>query len=142
MRHDGGCHCGAIGLVYETALAPEETEVRACLCSFCRKHASRAVSDPAGKLTVTLHDEAAVQRYRFGLGTADYLVCGRCGVYVAAVMPDGGHQFAVAIVNAFDDQERFTQTPRPADYSAEDETARRQRRRERWTPTEIVILSA
>ena len=142
MRHDGGCHCGAIRLVYETALAPEATEVRACLCGFCRKHASRGVSDPAGKLTITLHDEAVIQRYRFGLGTADYLLCGRCGVYVAAVMPDAGRHFAVAIVNAFDDPERFTQAPRPADYSAEDESARRRRRRERWTPAEIVALSA
>lgn len=139
MRHDGGCHCGAIAMIYESDVAPEDTEVRACQCSFCCKHASRAVSDPAGKVTLVLHDEAAVQRYRFGLGTADYYLCGRCGVYVAAVMPDGERHYAVAILNAFDDPVAFTQPATPSDYSAEDEAGRRQRRRERWTPAEIVV---
>lgn len=141
MRHDGGCHCGAITMTYESAVAPEETEVRACQCSFCRRHASRAVSDPAGRVTLTLHDEQAVQRYRFGFGTADYYLCGRCGVYVAAVLPDGDRAYAVAILNAFDDPGRFTRTVTPSDYSAEDEAGRRRRRRERWTPAEIVSAS-
>jgi hypothetical protein len=138
MRHDGGCHCGAIAITYESDVAPEETEVRACQCSFCRKHASRAVSDPTGKVTLTLRDESAVQRYRFGLATADYYLCGRCGVYVAAVMPDDGDWYAVAIINAFEDSARFTRTQILSDYSAEDEAGRRQRRRERWTPAEFV----
>src|SRR3546814_17880327 len=75
MHHQGGCHCGAIAVRYESAAAPAETEVRACQCSFCRKHGSRAVSDSQGKLTVTIHDAEVVQRYRFGLATADYFLC-------------------------------------------------------------------
>ncbi|WP_340118495.1 hypothetical protein [Pelagibius sp. 7325] len=138
MRYDGGCHCGAIMVSYESAVAPEDTEVRACQCSFCRKHGSRAVSDPDGRVTLTLHDAAAVQRYGFGLRTADYYLCGRCGVYVAAVMPDGERAYAVVIVNALDDAGRFTQPARPADYSAEDVATRRQRRRTRWTPATVV----
>jgi hypothetical protein len=141
MKHHGGCHCGAITIDYESPQAPEETEVRACLCSFCRKHGSRAVSDPQGKLTIAIHDAAAVQRYRFGLATADYFLCGRCGVYLAAVLTDGGDLYGIAIVNALDDAARFTQPPKPADYSAEDAAARRRRRRTRWTPTEIVERS-
>jgi hypothetical protein len=142
MKHDGGCHCGAIAITYESDVAPEDTEVRACQCSFCRKHASRAVSDPAGKVTLTLRDEDAVRRYRFGLATADYYLCGRCGVYVAAVMPDGERAYAVAIINAFDDAARFTRARILADYSAEDEAGRRERRRERWTPAEIVVADS
>ena len=142
MKHEGGCHCGAIDITYESDESPEDTEVRACQCSFCRKHASRAVSDPAGKVTLTLRDEGAVQRYRFGLGTADYYLCGRCGVYVAAVMPDGGKHYAVAVINAFVDSARFTRTLILSDYSAEDEADRRQRRRERWTPAEIVVAGS
>ena len=141
MKHHGGCHCGAITIDYESALAPAETEVRACLCSFCRKHGSRAVSDPQGKLTLTIHDEDAVERYRFGLATADYVLCGRCGVYLAAVLADGDALYGIAIVNVLDDAARFTQPPKPADYSAEDEAGRRKRRRTRWTPTEIVTES-
>lgn len=142
MRFDGGCHCGAIAISYESDVPADEAEVRACQCSFCRKHASRAVSDPDGKMTLTLHDEAAVQRYRFGLGTADYFLCGRCGVYVAAVMPDGGRDYAIAIINAFEDSPRFTQPLILADYSAEGEAERRQRRRARWTPTEIAVAAS
>jgi hypothetical protein len=141
MNLHGGCHCGAIAIDYESALAPEETEVRACLCSFCRKHGSRAVSDPQGRLTIAVHDESAVQRYRFGLATAEYLLCRRCGVYVAAVLAEGEKLYGIAIVNALDDAARFTQPPKPADYSAEDAAARRRRRRTRWTPTDIVTAS-
>jgi len=138
MRHHGGCHCGAIVLDYESAVAPEATEVRACQCGFCRKHGSRAVSDPEGKLTLTIHDAAAVRRYRFGLATADYFLCGHCGVYVAAVLAEGDALYGIAIVNALDDADSFRQAPKPADYSAEDEAARRQRRRTRWTPAAVV----
>lgn len=138
MRHEGGCHCGAIAISYDSAVAPEDTEVRACLCSFCRRHGSRAVSDPAGRLTVAVKDPQVVQRYRFGLATADYYLCGRCGVYAAAVLEEAGALYGIAIVNALDDAAAFSQAPKPADYSAEDETARRRRRRDRWTPTQIV----
>ncbi|MGF1628652.1 MAG: GFA family protein [Kiloniellaceae bacterium] len=141
MYHHGGCHCGAISIRYESALAPAATEVRACLCSFCRRHGSRAVSDPDGRVILTLHDAGAVQRYRFGLGTADYFLCGRCGVYVAAVLAEGGALYGIAIVNALDEADAFTQAPKPADYSAENEAARRLRRRTRWTPAEIVGAS-
>jgi len=138
MIHHGGCHCGAIVIDFESAVSAEETEVRACQCTFCRKHGSRAVSDPGGKLTIAVRDEGAVQRYRFGLATADYLLCGRCGVYVAAVLAEGDEFYGIAIVNALDDAAAFTQAPKPADYSAEDEAARRLRRRTRWTPAEVV----
>ena len=141
MRHDGGCHCGAIAISFESAVAPAETEVRACLCSFCRRHGSRAVSDPAGHLTVTLKDPQVVQCYRFGLATADYYLCGRCGVYAAAVLEGAGKLYGIAIVNALDDAAAFSQPPKPADYSAEDEAARRRRRCERWTPAQIVAAT-
>jgi hypothetical protein len=134
MRHEGGCHCGAIRLVYESDVPPEAAEIRACQCDFCRRHASRAVSDPAGRVTLRLRDEGAVQRYRFGLGTADYLLCGRCGVYVAAVMEEEGRAWSVVILNALDDAGRFTRPPVPADFSAESREARIGRRRQRWTP--------
>jgi len=134
MRHDGGCHCGAIAIRFESEIVPAETEVRACLCSFCRRHGSRAVSDPAGRLTVTVKDAAVVQRYRFGLATADYYLCGRCGVYVAAVLEDAGKLYGIAIVNALDAAAAFSRPPKPADYSAEDEAGRRRRRLDRWAP--------
>lgn len=47
---EGACHCGAIGYLYRTALDPERWNVRACQCSFCRAHAARTTSDPAGSV--------------------------------------------------------------------------------------------
>ena len=57
-EHTGGCHCGNIRLRFSTELDPSQIEVRACQCSFCVKHGSRAVADPDGRLTVSVGDEA------------------------------------------------------------------------------------
>lgn len=139
MRHDGRCHCGALRLSYESAIPPAETELRACQCSFCRRHGSRALSDPAGSVVIEA-EAAALNRYRFGLGTADYLLCARCGVYLAAVMTEGEKAWSVVIVNALDDAARFSRPAVPMVYDAEDEDARRARRRARWTPTTVTVV--
>jgi hypothetical protein len=135
--HHGRCHCGAIELDFETALAPDEIEIRACQCSFCRKHASRAAADPAGKLTLRVRDAALLNRYRFGLQTAEYWVCRACGVYVAAITIEDSALRGIVIVNALDDADLFTRPPIAADYDAESRPARLARRRERWTPVVV-----
>ncbi len=138
MQYGGGCHCGALKIQFESAIAPEAMAVRACQCSFCRKHAASAVSDPAGSVHVILREPASVQRYRFGLATTDFLVCGRCGVYAAAVMEEAGRHYAIVIVAALDEAARFTQPAVPMDYSGEDEAARRARRRTKGTPARTI----
>lgn len=137
--HEGGCHCGAIRMTYSSAVPAAEHALRACQCSFCRRHGSIAVSDPDGAVEIRIGDEAKASRYRFGLGTADYIVCRECGVYVAAVMTEGGKSWSVAIVNALDDRVDFAGPVEPVDFSAEDEGDRRARRRARWTPTIFVL---
>ena len=89
-RLEGGCHCGAITAVFETALAVETIDVRADQCGFCRRHGAKTVSDPAGRLTLRFA-EAAVRRYRFGARSADFLVCSDCGAYVASVKIGRAH---------------------------------------------------
>jgi hypothetical protein len=133
--HEGGCHCGAIGLTYRSTMPAGEHTLRACQCSFCRKHGSIAVSDPDGSVEIRIADEQKASRYRFGLGTADYLVCRDCGVYVAAVMTGGGKSWSVTIVNALDDRADFSGPVEPVDFSTEDIDGRMARRRTRWTPT-------
>ncbi|WP_095198731.1 hypothetical protein [Mesorhizobium carmichaelinearum] len=56
-EHAGGCHCGNIGLRFSTELDPSQIEVRACQCSFCIKHGSRAVADPDGRLTISVRTQ-------------------------------------------------------------------------------------
>lgn len=129
-RLEGACHCGAITVVFETALAPDQIEVRADQCGFCRRHGAKTVSDPAGRLTLRFA-ETAVRRYRFGAKTADFLVCRDCGAYVASVMEDYG---VLNVVGA-DIAVLANRDARPVDYDAETPDQRRARRRERWTPT-------
>ena len=131
-RHTGGCHCGELRVEYETErpLAPRE-----CQCRFCRKHHARSVSDPDGSAVVTLGP--ATVRYRFGTASADFLLCGRCGVYVGAVQEIDGQLYAVLNLTAFDDPHEAL-AGEPFRYDGETAEQRAIRRRARWTPARIV----
>lgn len=131
-RLEGGCHCGAITAVFETALAPADIEVRADQCGFCRRHGAKTVSDPAGRLTLRFAEDA-VRRYRFGARTAEFLVCRDCGAYVASVM----EHFGVLNVVGADIAVLASRAARPVDYDGESADERRARRRQRWTPTTL-----
>jgi hypothetical protein len=132
--YEGGCHCGAIGFVYRTALPAERWSVRACQCTFCRAHDALSTSDPQGELEFHLRDPALLQRYRFGGRTADFLLCRRCGVYVGAQMAAEGRTFGIINVRAL--AERPLELPAAAAMSYDGETGaeRRRRRMRRWTP--------
>ncbi len=134
----GGCHCGNLELVFETARPPAGLTVRACGCSFCRRHGGRTVSDPAGRVEFVVHDPAELSRYRFGLGTAEFLVCRRFGVYVGAVMAEAAAAWAIVNVNALTTPEVFAEAAVPVSYDRESETERRARRRARWTPARVI----
>lgn len=138
-RFEARCHCSALMLSFTTRRAPAEMPLRECQCSFCRKHGVRTVADPEGFAEIRARDASALARYRFGLGTADYLVCARCGVYLAAVMEEGDRAWAVLNVNAFDDRAAFTGMATPMNYDREDEAQRRARRRKLWTPARLDL---
>jgi len=133
-RMNGGCHCGAIEVEVELSREPGELEVRACSCSFCRRHGASTISDPRGRVRLRAREPAELGRYRFGPGTADFLVCRRCGVYVAAVMPVDAHLVAIVNINVLAGRERFAREAAPVDYSAESADQRIARRRANWTP--------
>jgi hypothetical protein len=128
MRYAGQCHCGAVRVGFESdrALSP-----RACQCGFCRKHGARTVSDPAGRAELSFAVEPI--RYRFASRAADYLVCSRCGVYVAAVAEIGGALLATLNLNAFDDPRPEIEA-QPVSYDGESTEEKAERRRARWTP--------
>jgi hypothetical protein len=137
--HQGSCHCGAVRLQFETSLNPEDIEVRACQCSFCIKHGSRAVADPKGSLIISVQDASQLKHYRFGLRTADYLLCASCGVYVAAVTTDDEEPRAVVVINVLDDRDLFNRDPVAVDFDAEDKVVRVARHRERWMAVSVEI---
>lgn len=136
----GGCHCRNIEVALETNIAPQDTEPRACQCSFCRQHQSRAVSDPNGHLQITVKTGELLNRYQFAARSIEFLICRECGVYVAGFMPDPTDEnaFATLMISALDDRSRF---PPPVaknydDQTSEDHTTRR---RKVWTPASLAI---
>jgi len=138
LRLAGACHCGNLELGFETARDPGDLAVRACACSFCRRHGGRTVSDPRGRVEFVVHDPSLLNRYSFGLGTAQFLVCRTCGVYVGAVMVDAGSAYASININALQTPEVFVKAAVPVSYDRESATGRRARRRARWTPATVV----
>jgi hypothetical protein len=132
MRHEGQCHCGAIRFAFETErpLAP-----RACQCGFCRKHGARTVADPAGSALLTLG--LGTVRYRFGTGTTDFLICGRCGVYVGATAELDGRLYVTLNLNAFDDP-RLDLAGAAVSYDGEAAADKADRRRAKWTPARLA----
>ena len=134
--YEGGCHCGAIGFRYSTIRPPDAWSVRACQCSFCRKHDALSTSDPKGRLQFRYSEQDALQRYRFALGTADFLLCRRCGVYVGAVIDVDGRQYGIINTHALEDAPQDMAKVDPISYDAENANNRVRRREERWTPVD------
>ena len=133
-QHVGGCHCGNLRWTLDSDLAPDALPARACQCGFCLRHGALTTSDPHGALRFAVADASRLLRYRFATRSAEFLVCLRCGVYVGALMAEGGRWFGIANLNTLDGRERLAPVPQPMDYDGETETTRRARRNARWTP--------
>ena len=79
-------------------------------------------------------DHEALHRYRFGLRTAEFLVCRECGVYIGAFAAGPGGGLATLNLNALRTPVEGIQAPAPTDYDAENREERIRRREQRWTP--------
>lgn len=130
---DGGCHCSAIRWRLVAPGGTGALPVRVCQCSFCRKHGARYTSNPRATLTLHAPDDNLVQRYRFGHGTADFILCHQCGALVAAVMDGLGRTGrAVLNINTADRPQTFPAPPRAMDFDSESREERLARRGESW----------
>jgi len=134
--HSGRCHCGAISIELAFTRAADEMQVRSCQCDFCTRHGSLTVSEAAGRAVITIAADQ-LTTYRFGSKTASFLICARCGVYAGVVMSDGDKLLSIANARGLS-IEAFKHRV-GVELSHDDETTpdRIQRRRQRWTPTEI-----
>jgi hypothetical protein len=133
-HHSGGCHCGNIAVSLRLSVAAGDAPLRACACGFCRAHATRTIADRNGLVELRAADWPLVERYQFGSRTAEYIVCRRCGVYVAAVCHTASGLRAVVNVNCLSDRATFTQPPAAPDYDGETTEARLDRRAANWMP--------
>jgi hypothetical protein len=137
MDHAGGCHCGNIHVRLRLSETPERTPVRTCTCSFCRSHNPRMISDPAGLLELSADDWSLVELYRFGTRTADFVICRRCGVFIAAISDLSAEPHAVVNVNCLDDRARFTAEAAMHEFQDETLEARNSRRTANWMPAVV-----
>jgi hypothetical protein len=137
----GRCHCGNVAFTFRSSLSADRLPVRADGCSFCRAHGVRSTSDPNGHVQIIIHDSNQLIRYRFGLKTADFLICGRCGIYVGAVITVDSTCYAVLNINTFDSAESFTREARAVSYDGETEMERIRRRQANWTPSVVMLGS-
>jgi len=136
--YSGSCHCGSIGYVYVTALPPEDWSIRACQCAFCRAHDALSTSDPQGRIAFSASDRLRLQRYRFALMTADFLLCRNCGVYIGAVIETDSGRFGIINTHTLTPVPDNIATVAPISYDSEDTSGRVSRREERWTPVSDV----
>lgn len=132
--YEGSCHCGAIGFSYRTSSEPAQWSIRACQCSFCRAHDALSTSDPAGQIVFTASRPELLQKYRFGLKTADFLLCSECGVYIGAAIETSAGSFGIVNIHALRDAPANLAATAPISYDGEDVSGRITRREDRWTP--------
>jgi hypothetical protein len=133
-EYRGSCHCGAVGFLYRTDVEPEDWSIRACQCAFCRAHDALSASDPLGSLEFTAKDPDLLGRYRFGLKTADFLLCRQCGIYIGALIETEHGQYGIINTHALDEAPDDLSPTEPMTYDSEDTAARVSRREKRWTP--------
>ena len=131
---EGGCHCGNLAYVFEASAELETLGLRACMCSFCRAHGARNTSDPKGGVRIEVRCPEQLVRYRFGLRTADFLLCARCGVYIGALLPDGKGGWFTVNVNTLREPPPVNFPIQPIVYDSEEGSDRVDRRRMKWTP--------
>jgi hypothetical protein len=117
---------------------PHNQVLGACQCGFCRKHDARAFSDPDASVTLIAREPEHLERYSFGLHTAESVVCRKCGVYVAMVLIAEDRAWSTINIDTMDDRASFTRAAEPRDFSAEDVAGRTARRKARWSPTTLV----
>lgn len=118
-RIEGACHCANIRFTFELPEPDGAIRVRACGCTFCRKHGGVYSSHPAGRLAARITDPALVKRYRFGTETADFHICRQCGVVPFATSTIDGRVYAVVNVNSFDGVGAGELASSPSDFDGE-----------------------
>jgi hypothetical protein len=132
--YTGSCHCEAIGFTYRTEQVPSVWSIRACQCSFCRAHHALSTSDPGGRIEFTVPQGDFLNKYRFGQGITDFLVCRRCGIYIGALIETTQGKFGIINVNALRPIPSGLPAPTAMEYGAETRQHRIARREQRWSP--------
>lgn len=128
----GSCHCRRLRIEFSTDRNPADFTPRACDCSFCRKHGAAYVSDPAGRLSITAR-QGVLRKYRQGSDTADFLLCGQCGVLVAVSFEHDNRVYGAVNIGCLDGDTGFM-APAPASPQLLDADEKVSRWSQLWIP--------
>lgn len=129
---EGGCHCQALRYFLHWPAGEPSLPARRCTCSYCIRFNGTWTSHPDAVLEISEAAECPALRYRFGTGTADFLVCSRCGVVVAAVCKFEAGPKAVVNINTLDAQHDLELDCSDSDFEGEVLEERLARRSDRW----------
>ena len=90
-----------------------------------------------GSAEVSADDWSLVELYRFGTRAADFIICRRCGVFIAVISDLETAPRAVVNVNCLDDRTRFTAPATLHEFQGETLEARTSRRAVNWMPAVV-----
>ena len=136
----GSCHCGNVSFVVAWPLVERVIAVRACGCSFCRKHGGVWTSHPQARLRVGIGDPAKLEPYRFGTGTAEFHVCLGCGVVPFVTSTIAAVRYGIVNANCFDDLQDIALSEKPVHFDGETAERRLDRRSQTWI-AEVAVTS-
>lgn len=103
----GGCHCGRVRVLLQTAVDPPLLQPRACDCSYCRRHGAGWISDPRGHLRIEATSAVDLGGYRQGSQAPLFRLCRECGVLVAVTCEDAGQLYGAVNAACLEDADRF-----------------------------------
>ena len=129
---DGSCHCGAIAFNFHASCTPSSSHIRACQCSFCRRHGARTTSDPAGHVSFPYSRSIKTPTLPIRSSYRRLLGMSQCGVYLAAVLTSPRGRFATLNVNT--NLPSLEVASQSISYDEESLEQRQQRRELHWTP--------
>ncbi len=130
----GKCHCGNIEYEFLWPEPGNEIPVRACSCTFCRKHNGVYTSHPRGQLKARISDRSRINRYTFGTKTAAFYICTSCGVVPFVISEIQDKTYAVVNVHTFEDVNSEEFVSSVTDFNGETIDGRLQRRARNWIP--------
>jgi hypothetical protein len=137
QEYRGGCHCGILKVIYRTAVEPAHWPLRHDGCSFCRRHGVVGTSDPAGEVAFEIADAAKIRYYRFAQKTAQFMLCGDCGVFVAALTETTAGVRAVINARVLEGVALNYNAVTDVHFDDETPAQRAARRLRHWTPVRI-----
>jgi hypothetical protein len=126
----GSCHCGNVEFTLFTETSVDDLVPRRCSCSMCSRHGASYISDPSARLVLSYRDQSLLSVYRLGHGTAQWIICSRCGVLTAVLCEIGDHLRAVVRVQSIVGQNFPAEVP--TNFEAESVAERLDRRAKTW----------